>query len=161
MKFTYPNSMLILCFLTPILGCIHNTATPAASSIEKQTIGTRPKIEYYVDTNADGLFEKIEPEPEPVPFQGQDEFRITLSRNFKYPASAREQGIAGFVVLDILVDELGFVKDVAVKKSLTPECDEVVKTAFITATANGYATLTWDSTFVEYRMDYPFGFYLQ
>jgi hypothetical protein len=58
------------------------------------------------------------------------------------------------------VDEFGFVKEVYVKKSLTYECDEAVKKAFLSATQNGYAQLKWNSTFVKYKMDLPFGFWL-
>ena len=161
MRITFESSILFLFMLLPVVGCIQNTTATTTTSHQKTEMGKPPETTYYVDDNADGVFEKIIPVEEPVPFQGKEEFRISLHSLFKYPPSAREKGIEGFVVLEILIDEFGFVKEVNVKKSLTSECDEVVKNAFLKATQNGYAQLKWNSSFVKYKMDYPFGFYLQ
>lgn len=161
MRIIFVYIILFLFMFISVVGCIQNTTATTTSSHQKTEMGKRPERAYYVDDNSDGVFERIVPVDEPVPLQGKEEFQANLLSLYKYPSSAREKGIAGFVVLEILIDEFGFVKEVNVKKSLTSECDEVVKNAFIKATQNGYAQLKWNSYFVKYKMDYPFGFYLQ
>jgi len=142
-------------------GCIQKTTATTSSTSPKEKNGPKPEMAYYIDKDGDGIFEQIVPEEAPIPFGGKDEFNQKLASLYKYPASARENGISGFVVLNVLVDEFGSVQDVNIKKSLSRECDDAIKSAFTTATADGYAILKWEGVNVKYRMDYPFGFYLQ
>ena len=144
-----------------IVGCIQKTSATTSSTSQKEKNGPKPEMAYYIDKDGDGIFEEIVPEEVPIPFGGKDEFNQKLASLYKYPASARENGISGFVVLNILVDEFGFVQEVNIKKSLSRECDDAIINAFRNATTNGYAALQWEGVNVKYRMDYPFEFSLQ
>ena len=143
-----------------ISGCVGQPTSAIKSSSTKSKMDSKPEMTFYVDDNQDNIFEEIIPEEKPIPFMGQNEFEAALARLVRYPVSARERGIAGYVVLEVLVNEFGYVEEVVVKRSLTKECDDVVKQAFLKVTENGYAQLKRNSQFVKYKVDYPFGFYL-
>lgn len=125
-----------------------------------QTSQSKPLTQYFIDSNGDGIYESIQLENEPIPSQGKEEFRRNFSSLIKYPASARENGIAGIVTLGVLIDETGKVLTVEIVKSLSSDCDEAARKAFFQATTKGYAPLLLNSIPVKYKMEMPVQFWL-
>lgn len=72
-------------------------------------------------------------EQQPAPVGGMEAFYKYLSRNLKYPDSARRMGISGKVFVQFVVDKDGSLSDVEILKGIGSGCDEeavrVVKTA--------------------------------
>ena len=81
--------------------------------------------------------------------------------NIKYPASARENGIGGVVILNVLVNEFGQVQSVDIKQSLTAECDQEAMKAYWCMSEYGYPPLKYDSAAVKFRIDHMISFRLQ
>lgn len=120
----------------------------------------KPLTEYFIDSNGDGVYEHIQLENEPIPFQGKEEFRRDFSSLIKYPALARENGIAGIVTLEVHIDEAGKVISVVIAKSLSKDCDDAARKAFFQATTKGYAPLLLNGIPVKYKMEMPVQFWL-
>lgn len=121
---------------------------------------TKPLTEYFIDSNGDGVHEHMQLENEPIPFLGKEEFRRKFWSLIRYPAVARENGIAGIVTLGVLIDETGKVVSVEIAKSLSKECDDAARKAFIQATTKGYAPLLLNGIPVKYKMEMPVQFWL-
>jgi len=119
-----------------------------------------PEIVYYIDSNGNGVFEKVIVDEGPIPIQGMDEFNYTLHRGIKYPNLAKEFGITGIVILEVIVDENGKVLNVDIKRSLDKACDDEAKRSFLNAAIKGYTPFKWNSKFVKYKMDFPMRFWL-
>lgn len=54
------------------------------------------------------------------------EMLMFIYKNIKYPATAREQGISGNVVVGFIVDENGYVKNTQILRGIGGGCDEEV-----------------------------------
>jgi protein TonB len=68
------------------------------------------------------IFEFVEQMPE---FNGgEDALRAYLSKNINYPKQANEQGIAGRVVLNFVVNEDGDITDIKVVRGIGYGCDQ-------------------------------------
>lgn len=78
----------------------------------------------------------------------------------KYPAAARQNGISGILVLEVLVDETGQVLDIAIKKSLSADCDEEAIRAFENATQQAYSPLIIDGRAKRFKLEKSVGFWL-
>ena len=81
MRITFVRSILFLFMLLPLVGCIQNTSATTTTSHQKTEMGKPPETTYYVDDNVDGVFEKIIPAEEPVPFHGKEEVRYAIPGN--------------------------------------------------------------------------------
>lgn len=117
-------------------------------------------IQYFIDSNGDGVYENIQLENEPIPWQGKEEFKRYFSSLIKYPAMAMENQIAGIVILRVLIDETGRVVSVEIAKSVSKDCDDAARKAFFQATTKGYATLLLNGIPVKYKMEMPVQFWL-
>lgn len=58
---------------------------------------------------------------------GNKELAVFLSKNIKYPESAKQNKISGKVVVMFQVDVDGTISNVSIAQSLTPECDKEAK----------------------------------
>lgn len=73
-------------------------------------------------SQVDGVYQTV---PEmPVPPGGMDAWVKYLTENLTYPASAKEKGIQGLVVLTFVVREEGKVDSVEVLRGIGGGCDE-------------------------------------
>ena len=152
----------VLILLSTIsMGCFSTSSSVSKSRETKAIRMPLPEIEYYVDTNSDGVFENVVLEEKPEPIQGENQMQIDFYTSIKYPALARENGIQGIVILDVLIDEFGFVQEVVIKKSVSKECDEEAKRVFISSIKEGYTPAKYNSKVVKCRMDMPVRFRLE
>lgn len=55
---------------------------------------------------------------------GMDAYVRFLAANLHYPEKARQAGIEGKVLLQFVVDKAGYIRNIKVLKSLSPECDK-------------------------------------
>lgn len=55
---------------------------------------------------------------------GMDAFYEYIRQNLKYPKSALENEIEGQVVVQFVINQEGYVKNIAISKSLSADCDE-------------------------------------
>jgi TonB family protein len=133
------------------------------SLAQKSTNQSLPEILYYVDTDNDGKYTiiSIEKDKRPEPLQGEAQFNKELSRLLRYPAIARANGIEGIVLLDVSVDENGKVTDIMVDKSVSKECDETAREAFINASKQGYWPLIINEKTTKFKMACPIKFKLE
>lgn len=73
-------------------------------------------------SQVDGIYQTV---PEmPVPPGGMDAWVKYLTENLTYPATAKEKGIQGLVVLTFVVREEGKVDSVEVLRGIGGGCDE-------------------------------------
>lgn len=141
-------------------GCAQKIQIVADPAPKVSIMEPLPEIVYYIDSNGNGLYEKVFVDEEPIPIQGMDEFNRTLHRGIKYPNVAKEFGITGIVILEVMVDENGIVQNVSIKRSLDKACDDEARRSFFNASVKGYAPLRWNTKFVKYKMDFPVMFWL-
>lgn len=122
-----------------------------------------PETIYYTDIDNDGFYEIMDSSvsKKPEPLQGEKQFYRDLSPLIRYPSKARENGIQGVVLLEIFVDENGKVTDVKVKQSVSYECDETAKNAFINASKQGYWPLIINEKATKFKMECPVRFKLE
>jgi TonB family protein len=146
-----------------ILSCNPRNKMIAKVDTSKNINRTLPKTLYYIDSNGDGIYEliEIEEDKKPKPIQGERQFNIDFYTALRYPASAREQGIQGIVLLDIDVDEKGNVSKVATKKGISKDCDLAAENAFVAAAKNGYWPLIIENKPTKFKMDVPVGFWIE
>lgn len=149
------NPLLYSIILLLTISCFPTQSTQRSSTTNKL-----PNIKYYVDANQNGSFQEITLDPKPQPAQGKDQWTRDFYANIKYPSSARNSGISGIVLLDVLINELGQVVDVSIKQSLSNDCDEISLSAYRKSTLHGYTAALVDGMAVKCRMDVPVGFWL-
>ena len=146
------------------LAC-YGPATSTSSNIQhhkKPMQKQSEPIRYYADINGDNQFQEIEvsDEQKPKPRQGNDLWMREFYKEIKYPASARSKGIGGLVVLEITVSQSGQVENVIIKQSVSKECDEEAKRAYLLSIKNGYAPLIYNEIPVRFKTTVPVGFWL-
>lgn len=160
MQSTTIRTSLLAMLVLATLGFSGCQTYPQTSTTSPNPRRQLPQIGYFVDENGDGIFEPIQLEKEPEPRQGTEQLKRDFYGSIKYPILARENGIQGIVMLDVLVDEAGKVQEVGIKKKLFKDCDEESRRAFLSATQQGYVPLIRNGVAVKFKMNYPVGFWL-
>lgn len=64
-----------------------------------------------------------DPDVQPEYPGGMSELAKFIGDNLKYPESAKNEKIAGKVIISFMVDKNGYVKNVAIKQNLQKDCD--------------------------------------
>ena len=136
--------------------------TPSSQNVKptKSRKKPLPKVQYFADLLNDGNFKKIELSEGPIPMQGNDQWLRDFYGSIKYPALARENSIQGIVILNVLINKMGKVESVTIKKRLSDDCDQEAKRAFIASTKKGYSPLLVEGKPVNFKMEMPVGFWL-
>jgi len=159
------KSKLILLFLISFLApSCNSTYSSVQKSSSNQTKRKHlPEIVYSIDKANNGNYEPIEIDEEnrPEPIQGKNKWIRDFYGSIKYPAIARENGIGGVVILDIEVDQKGKVTVVDIKQSVSVECDNEARRAYIFSTQGGYIPLLIDNLPTKFRMELPVGFWIE
>jgi len=121
-----------------------------------------PETVYLVDSDNDGTYlpVNLNEEIKPQPTQGKVQWTLDIYRTMKYPAAARQNGIEGVIILDVEFDINGRVTNLGVKKSVSVECDEEAKRAFMMASQEGYSPLILNGSPVKFKMEFPVAFWL-
>lgn len=101
-------------------GAVRDLALEALDEIK----GTAEEAAAKAMAEAAGAIPFVSVEDKPT-FNGGDanDFAKWVNQNINYPATAKEQGVEGRVVLGFVVDENGDVKDVKVLKGADPALD--------------------------------------
>ncbi len=81
-----------------------------------EPVGEAPK-DAEVTENENAIFTTVEVNPE-FPNGGMSAFTKFLSKNYKYPAMAREQGVSGRVIMAFVVEKDGTLTDIKVLRDL-------------------------------------------
>lgn len=153
----FPISELIFaCVLLLVSQC----ATATAGRAEQEDGNRLPPIGYQVDLDGNGVYEAADLDQVPEPRQGMDQWPIDFYSTIRYPSLARENGIQGIVVLDVLIDEFGMVKNLGIQQSLYPVCDEEALRAFKISTKQGYTPAYLNGRALACRLSVPVGFWL-
>lgn len=74
--------------------------------------------------NKNKIYDFVEQMPEYI--GGYDSMSVFLQKNLKYPVQAKKDSLQGKVSVQFIVDTIGVIEDVKIKKSLSKECDEEV-----------------------------------
>jgi protein TonB len=85
----------------------------------EQQVFTIEKKEEVIDE----IFDVFDLEQQPEPVGGITAFYDYVSKNIKYPASARRMGVEGKVFLLFIIDTDGSITNVEVIKGIHPDCD--------------------------------------
>ena len=119
------------------------------------------EILYFIESDSTGIKPiKLEEKQRPIPVQGKDRWIRDFYGSLRYPATARDKGIGGIVVLRVKVNDNGTVTDVRVKKGIYKECDEEAMRAFIFSTQDGYNPLVFKGRPISFIMEMPVKFRL-
>lgn len=78
-------------------------------------------INSAAQADSNGVFKIVEQMPQ-FP-GGDDSLRIFLQKNIYYPPMSKETGIQGKVYIGFVIDELGKVTDVQIKRGVSKELD--------------------------------------
>lgn len=116
-----------------------------------------------IDTSGAGQYVLIDlPEDQwPQPKEGTLSFLKSLYSSVKYPATARQNGIQGQVLIDIWVNELGQATFFSVEESAHISLDQASLSAVKYASQPGFTVLMYNGKAVPYRSRIPVKFKLQ
>lgn len=118
-----------LIFLKPLTVCILIVAftfyARSSNSYEEANGITLDKIETYSIQKNSNIYKAYEA-VEQMPYfpGGESEMTKFIRENIQYPASAKEYGIQGRVILRFVVTETGTIENITVLRSLDPACDK-------------------------------------
>ena len=118
-----------LIFLKPLTVCILIVAftlyARSSNSYEEANGITLDKIETYSIQKNSNIYKAYEA-VEQMPYfpGGESEMMKFIRENIQYPASAKEYGIQGRVILRFVVTETGTIENITVLRSLDPACDK-------------------------------------
>ena len=118
-----------LIFLKPLTVCILIIAftfyARSSNSYEEANGITLDKIETYSIQKNSNIYKAYEA-VEQMPYfpGGESEMMKFIRENIQYPASAKEYGIQGRVILRFVVTETGTIENITVLRSLDPACDK-------------------------------------
>lgn len=120
------------------------------------------KTIYYIDPDENDLYDLIEltEDESPEPSQGRDQFIKDFNSFIKYPASARENGIEGIVLLEINIDKNGKILDIIIKEGISKDCDSSALEAIRNSTKNGFKPLFINNIPTKFKIIYPVYFKL-
>ncbi|MBK9256963.1 MAG: energy transducer TonB [Saprospiraceae bacterium] len=146
-----------------LLSCNTSSKLSAKTEVEKPNKKSLPETLYLVDANHNGIYELIEISEEniPVPTQGNQQFVLDFYKALRYPASARDKGIEGIVILEVFVDSKGKVTGVKTKKGISIDCVAAAEKAFIDSTVEGYFPLILQDKPTIFKMEMAVGFWLE
>ena len=115
-----------LIFLKPLTVCTLTVAFTfyalSSNSYEEANEITFDKIEADSIQKNNNIYEAVEQMPD-FP-GGESEMMKFIRENIQYPASAKEYGIQGRVILRFVVTETGTIENITVLRSLDPACDK-------------------------------------
>jgi len=94
--------------------------TPKKSDVVKKTVEVK-KVEVKKE-EVEEVFTIVEDNPEPE--GGMQAFYKYVSKEMKYPATARRMGIEGKVFVQFIIDKEGNISDVKVVKGIHEDCDK-------------------------------------
>mgnify|MGYP000003541414 CR=1 FL=1 len=115
-----------LIFLKPLTVCTLTVAFTfyalSSNSYEEANEITFDKIEADSIQKNNNIYEAVEQMPY-FP-GGESEMMKFIRENIQYPASTKEYGIQGRVILRFVVTETGTIENITVLRSLDPACDK-------------------------------------
>ena len=115
-----------LIFLKPLTVCTLTVAFTfyalSSNSYEEANEITFDKIEADSIQKNNNIYEAVEQMPY-FPGGGPEMIKF-IRENIQYPASAKEYGIQGRVILRFVVTETGTIENITVLRSLDPACDK-------------------------------------
>ena len=115
-----------LIFLKPLTVCTLTVAFTfyalSSNSYEEANEITFDKIEADSIQKNNNIYEAVEQMPY-FPGGGPEMIKF-IRENIQYPASAKEYGIQGRVILRFVVTETGTIENITLLRSLDPACDK-------------------------------------
>lgn len=114
---------------------------------------------YYVLENGNYVQSELDKKPEPV--GGKNLFLKKLASEIQYPAEARQRGVQGEVILNVILSESGKVEEVQVKKGIGYGCDEAALNAWKKAAQTGFEPAMKGGKPVKVKYDTPVRFKFQ
>lgn len=155
------NVFFLLLPMTFLLNCSTPQAT-RSSVAPKSNSRVLPDNVVYLDSDANGTFDQqLDLAESPNPLPSKIDWMKAFYKDIKYPALARENGISGYLTLNVLVNELGQVKDISIAKSLSPDCDAEAIRAYWASTTQGFMPLIVDGKATAFRLHTSAGFWLE
>ena len=110
------------------------------------------------DNVSDSIYKNVEEMPE-FP-GGEDALLRYVQRSIRYPSYAAENEIQGMVLVEFIVNEVGFIENIKVLKGIKGGCDEealrIVKSMpkWKPGKKDGYAVKTYYTVSVPFKIDY-------
>jgi TonB family protein len=102
--------------------------TQTAERAEQRELARIEKVKFsptYKDPTGKVVYNKAEVDPSYT--GGEDEMRLFLQKNLKYPEAAKESGLTGTVFVDFIVDEKGQVREVVASDVVGDDVDLSLK----------------------------------
>ena len=120
-----------------------------------------PVSESKVFAMEDGEYILVSSNDKPVPVQGEEQFYRDMYTKMQYPASARNNNIQGTVMFEILINELGQVKNIERLNSLSLDCDIEAEAAIKRGCSKGFQPFIFNGTAVNIKYLIPVKFKLR
>lgn len=150
------GAVLLLCGLacTPKNEIMYEA--PAAEAGKSSATASKRETVYFVYEN--GAYVQSVLDKAPTPTGGEDNFYRTMGRHISYPAQAREKGIQGTVLVEVVVNESGRLEGSSVKKGIGGGCDQVALNAVRLGFQAGFEPAMKAGKPVKVKYDIPVKF---
>jgi TonB family protein len=114
---------------------------------------------YYVFENGNYVQSELDKKPEPI--GGKNLFLKKLASEIRYPVEARQRGVQGDVILNVILNESGKVEEVQIIKGIGFGCDEAALNAWKKATQTGFEPAMKGGKPVKVKYETPVRFKIQ
>ncbi len=119
------------------------------------------KISAWVDLKYDESYSFQPDSFQFEPIVGKIEFLRGFYKSLRYPASARNNGIQGTVILEVFVDKEGSVEKVNIHQSLQTECDQASLNSFMENITAGFKPYSINNQYYRFNLFMPVKFRLE
>jgi len=121
-----------------------------------------PGIECLVDVKGDGSYSMAISNSDSIPqaLQGERNWIMTIYKNLRYPASARENGTQGIVMLSLLINKTGQLTEIEIISDIGDNCGSASRDAVWYASKQGFDVFLYQGMPRNYKLILPVGFRL-
>ena len=154
-------SRVLLVFMALLAVTFSQCKTSTVIKDENVIVNREYKLYVKDPSNGEYILTKLNQKDFPAPAQGVEPMLRDMYSAMNYPASARDKGIQGTVVLVATVDRNGHVQSVEVLEGVSDDLDNAAIEAYRHATAQGYQPFYYAEAIVGFRLEVPVNFRLR
>ena len=154
-------SRLLFLFMALLLVTFSQCKTSTVIKDENVIVNREYRLYVKDPSNGNYILTKLTKKDFPTPTQGAEQMLRDMYSTLNYPASARDKGIQGTVVLEATVDRNGHVQSVEVLEGISSDLDNAAIEAYRHVTAQGYQPFYYAEAIVGFRLEVPVSFRLR
>ena len=146
----------LACNTTKPLSSTENLEKVETTSLEERTFGEN----YHVWKGSS--FEVEDPEKKPAFSEGGYKgFTMGLYTQIRYPAEARQKGVAGTVWIEVILNEFGQMEGARLREGIGAGCDEEALKVVRLIASRGFSPAQHEGKPIKVKFDVPVRFRLE